>query len=52
MLVMHYPHVTLVAEQSRIDGLLNNGVAIWTVTFSTLPSFLWTEWVSVLRAER
>lgn len=51
MLVMHYPHVTLVTEQRRIDGLLNDGVAVWIVTFSALPSLLWTEWVSVPRAE-
>ena len=43
-LLMHYSCVTHVTEQSRINGLLDDGVAVRIVTFSTLPSFLWMEW--------
>jgi len=45
MLVIDDSDVTLVTKQSRIDGGLDEGVAVWIMTFPTLPSFLWTEWV-------
>ena len=40
MLVMYYPNIILVTKQGRADDLLNYGVAVWVMTFSTIPSFL------------
>jgi hypothetical protein len=44
VLMMHNSHITPVTKQCHINRLLDDRVAVWTMTFPAISSLLVTKW--------